>query len=163
MAKALVVYFSRSGTAEQAARVIADDLRADVEALRPVRGYGGGWGFAAALLQGLRNAAPPVHPVRDAAKYELVVLVAPVWAGKLAAPMRSYLKRQGAGLGPYAAVWVSASGGAYPAVGEEIAGLVGRRPEATLPLAERQVIGGAAGVVLAGFVRGLQRTEAAAA
>lgn len=139
MGKSLVVYYSRTGTAETVAKRLADRLAADLDAVRPSHGYAGRGGFLRGVLESITGQTPSVGSSRHIGDYALVILVAPVWAGRLAAPMRRYLRQHGADLGAVGAVWVSGSGGAYPAVGREIEAALGHRPITTLALGQSAV------------------------
>ena len=96
-----VVYFSLTGnTAWAAGRIAealgAETLRLEPEKAYPVRG-------AAKFLLGGKSAVlgetPPLRPFRFAAEdFDRVIFGFPVWAGKLAPPLRSFLKAEGQAL-----------------------------------------------------------------
>jgi len=144
MAKVLVAYFSRSGTAEQLALQLAARLGADVDVVTPSPGYAGVGGYLRGIWHSLRRRAPAISCGRNPAGYALVVIASPVWAGRLSAPMRTYLMRFAGRIGALAAMWVSGSGLPYKAVGEEIRQIAGRAPLATASFAERDVRAGKA-------------------
>lgn len=144
MAKVLVTYYSRSGTAQVLALQLAARLAADVDVIAPAKGYAGVLGYLRGIWHSLRRRAPAIDCQKNPTDYALVVIASPVWAGRLSAPMRSYLKRFGGRMGALAAMWVSGSGLEYKAVAEEIERLAGRAPSVTASFAEREVRAGKA-------------------
>jgi hypothetical protein len=143
MAGILVAYFSRSGSTERLALKLAAKLGADVEQVKPLTPYDGAGGYLKGVWHSLSRQAPAVECQRNPADYALVIIGSPVWAGRLCAPMRSYLARFNGQIGAVAAFWVSGSGAAYRAVAGEIQTLSGHAPLATASFAEREVGAGA--------------------
>lgn len=93
----LVVYYSRSGYTRRAAVALADAARADIEEIRPLHDYQGPVGAIRAACDALLHRRPPIAPPRHLpADYETVLIGGPVWAGRMAAPVRSFA----ASLGP---------------------------------------------------------------
>lgn len=92
MSKALLVYYSRSGYTASLAKEIAGMTGWDVDEVRDVRSRVGAWGFVRSLFDVLLSRRPAIEPAaKKPESYDLVVLAAPVWMKKLAAPMRSYI------------------------------------------------------------------------
>jgi flavodoxin len=90
----LVVYYSLSGNTAGVAATIAEKLYADLEQVRDFR-LAGALGMLQALWQAGAHSTPRIdEPQKHAADYDLVILGCPVWAGRTAAPMRSYIKRE---------------------------------------------------------------------
>jgi hypothetical protein len=135
----LIAYFSRSGVTERLARQLADRLGADLDHVQPRAPYSGAGGFFRGVWHSMLRRAPPVESARDPGVYSMVVFGSPVWAGRLSAPMRSYLKRRHGRFGAAAAFWVSGSGMAYQAVALEIERLAGCSLRATASFGEREV------------------------
>jgi hypothetical protein len=163
MAGTLIVYFSRSGAVEAAVVSLAGRLKADIDSIRPRASYAGRRGYLRAIWQSIRSVAPEVGFSRDPATYDLVVLGFPIWAGKLAAPMRGYLRRNGPRMARTAAFCVSGSGMAYGKAFAEIARLGAPAPAQTLSLADRRVRGRTAEGELARFAESLRLDRRAAA
>lgn len=142
MTQILVVYFSRCGAVERLAQHLAAQLDADLEPIFPEGHYAGPWGYLRAVWHSVSGGAPVVRTARSPQDYAVTVIATPVWAGRLAAPVRGYLKHAGSRIDTYAAVWVSGSGGAYKAVADEVSRLVGRAPLATAWFGEAEVRNG---------------------
>jgi flavodoxin len=138
MAHVLVVYFSRTGVTERLAAQLAASLGAGLESVKPVEPYAGRGGYLKAIWHSLRRRAPAVDCERDPADYSVVIIGSPVWAGRLSAPMRSYLTRFRGRIGHMAAFWVSGSGQGYSGVRSEIEQLTGQALLATASFSERE-------------------------
>jgi flavodoxin len=145
MAGVLVAYFSRSGVTEKLATHLAGKLRASLEPVKPEASYAGRSGFVRGIWQSLLRLSPAVGCELDPADYSVVIIGSPVWAGRLSAPMRSYLKRFRGRTGAVAAFWVSGSGQDYSGVRSEIERLTGQALVATAGFNEREVLGNTAG------------------
>lgn len=92
MRSCLVVCYSRSGLTAKLGREIADSCGGDFELIREERDRRGPLGFLRGIWDSLRRKRPVIlEPNRDAGDYALVILGAPVWAGRVASPMRSYI------------------------------------------------------------------------
>ena len=163
MADILVTWYSRSGSTETVARALAERLGGDAAPILTSASYGGAGGFIRGVWDSLRRRAPAIQTDSDPAAYRLVVVAGPIWAGKPAAPLRSFLRRYGPRAKSIAAVCVSGSGGAYPAAFAEIEDLAGSRLVARLCLSQAEALSGEAGPILDEFVRELRGTQVAAA
>ncbi|HHS49917.1 MAG TPA: hypothetical protein ENN07_02260 [candidate division Zixibacteria bacterium] len=88
----LVVYYSRTGVTETVAKNLAERLGAEIEAIAEERDRNGAVQYMLAGKEALMESLPPINPpTEDPANFDLVVLGTPVWAFKMASPMRSYL------------------------------------------------------------------------
>lgn len=81
-------------------RAIAEELRAalraDGEEFVEPRTRRGWFGALRALIDNLTGRLPEIVPTRYKARdYDLVVLGGPIWAGRMAAPVRSFAARFG--------------------------------------------------------------------
>lgn len=90
----LVVYYSDSGQTRHIAEQLASALSASVERLVAPGLGSGGWGFMRRMWQSLRGgAARLVEPAFDPDRFDMVVVGSPVWAGRVASPVRAWLRR----------------------------------------------------------------------
>jgi flavodoxin len=93
MAKILVVYFSRTGTTQKAAKRLASLLDADVEGIVEDRDRRGVIEYLRAGYEAAFQLAGPYLPLQfDPKRYDLVVIATPIWNASLASPVRSYLR-----------------------------------------------------------------------
>lgn len=94
--KTLVIYFSLTGRTRLMAKTIAKEIGADVEEITPVKHYPlrGAWLYMYGGMQALFGMTPSIDPLRvDIEDYDTVIIGSPVWAGKMAPPMRTCLSQ----------------------------------------------------------------------
>jgi len=139
MARTLVVYYSRTGRTRRIAREIAEALGADVERIEEPGDRSGFFGYWRSGREAYRKLSPVIEPaVRDPSRYALVVFGTPVWAGHVSSPVRAYI---GAHAGQFRsmALFCTHGGSSAAKVFDEISGLVGLEPVATLSVKEREI------------------------
>lgn len=136
--KTLVVYFSHTGHGARLAREIARQCQADVDAIREVDTPVGWRALLRSRWRTLVRAEPAIQrPTRNPARYDLVVIGAPVSKLGLAPPVRSYV-RQFAGRFKQVAFFCAEGEGADDArLFAELGRLCGKQPVATFA-AERK-------------------------
>ena len=130
--KTLIASFSLTGNNTMLAHHLAAALEADHEEITAERGMGN---FALALDAMLNRTPAIAAPIHDPSQYDLVVVVGPVWMGKIASPIRSYLKRRRSSLSRVA--FLSICGGALgrnPGVPRQVERLLGTSPAAVTQL-----------------------------
>lgn len=95
--KTLIVYYSLEGNTKWAAEKLAARLGADTLRLAPKAAYPDR-GFKKFLFGGksaVMKETPELEPYEvDMTKYEQVILATPVWAGTLAPPLRTFIRRE---------------------------------------------------------------------
>ncbi|WP_297824908.1 flavodoxin [uncultured Methanobrevibacter sp.] len=92
--KSLVAYYSRTNTTKKLAESIANSVNADIEEVKPKVNYQGKIGFARGGKDALQAKIVDLEDLKyDPADYDVVYLGAPVWAGKAANPLISYIKQ----------------------------------------------------------------------
>ncbi|MDG6224786.1 MAG: hypothetical protein QCI82_04650 [Candidatus Thermoplasmatota archaeon] len=90
--KALVVYYTRTGRTQAAARQVSEILKCDVEGIREGMSRKGLLGYLRSGIDGLlKRRSPIIPPRKDPSKYDLLILGTPLWAGRISSPARSYL------------------------------------------------------------------------
>jgi flavodoxin len=90
----LVAFYSHSGHTRQVAGEIARHCGADLEEIRDARPPAGAWTALRSIWDSLTGAIPPIETTpRNPSDYDLVILGTPVWAWRVAPPMRSYVLR----------------------------------------------------------------------
>ena len=90
--RSLVVYYSFTGNTRMVAERAARDLDADTAEVRAPRYESGGFRFLRAAFDSWRGRLPAINVSgRRPEEYDFVLIMAPVWAGHAATPMRAYL------------------------------------------------------------------------
>lgn len=122
----LVICYSLTGNTRQVAREVARDADAAFGEIRDVKGRGGFFGYMRSGFESMTGRTPEIYePASNPGEYDRVILALPLWAGSIAAPMRTYLSRQGKKISRYAVAITHGGSSVDKAVGQ-IAGLVGR-------------------------------------
>ena len=94
--KRIVVYYSLEGNTKQAAKRLAGQLQAELLEIRPLKDIPkeGGKKFMIGGMQAMFGICPKLADVSaDLAAYDEIILGTPVWAGKCAPAIRSFLKK----------------------------------------------------------------------
>ena len=130
----LVAYYSRTEVTKKLAEAIAAETGADIEEIVSKVKYEGKIGFARGSEK-IIDLGPFEHDVSD---YDLVYLGVPVWAGKAANPMISYIK-QNEGKFNDVKFFVTAGGSGFEGAIEQMEKYVGKAPLKTLSLVTKQV------------------------
>jgi hypothetical protein len=152
MRDVLIVFYSRSGTTGVVAQALATALGADLDRITTAASYVGTAGYMRGIWHTLRRSCPPIRKHSDPTQYKTVILCSPVWAGRLAGPIRTYLREAGA-LPHLLGVAVSGSGGPQTSFFREMEQISGRAGIPALSLSQRQIFTGAYHAALDGFVR----------
>jgi len=136
--KILVVYHCKTGHTHRMAREIARRCGADLDAIHEVHDGTSLWARWRARWQALRGGEAPIRrPVRNPARYDLVIIGSPILKAGVAPAVRSYVRQFGARFKQVA--FFSAEGGAAAQRGfGELTRLCGREPVASFAVdAER--------------------------
>ena len=90
--KALVVYYSRTGTTRQVAEAISTAIGCDFEELVDTRNRLGVFGYLRAALDARAGRLTTLKPTKhDPTQYDLIIVGTPVWNMSLSPPVRTYL------------------------------------------------------------------------
>jgi len=129
--KILVVYFSRTGHTGRMAKEIARRCEADIEAIQELSRDDSWWAGWRARWQAMCRADVQIQrPSRNPARYDLVIIGAPVGKTGVAAPVRSYVRQYQERFRQVA--FFCAEGGDADQRGfDELARLCARQPVAT--------------------------------
>jgi flavodoxin len=139
MKTCLVVYYSRTGITQEVAQRIAAECACDIEPIRDMRSRRGVAGYVRCCHEAFSHKTPAIAPMsRHPGDYELVILGAPVWVGRLSAPMRTYLHAN-AGRLPRVAAFCTMGGSGGDRALDDIAALCGRPLCARLALTDREI------------------------
>jgi flavodoxin len=130
--RTLIAYYSMSGHTKALANELRDAVGADIEEIVEPHRRHGVTGVARALFDSLVHREPPIAPAsKDPRQYDVLLLGAPVWGGRMAAPARSYARRYGATAQRVAFFCTEGGRGADSAFAD-LESLCGKRADATL-------------------------------
>jgi flavodoxin len=161
-ASVLVVYYSRSGATAHAAKALATRLGADLEEIVERSDRSGPLGFVRSIIDVLGERPATINAVKhDPSSYELVVIATPVWAHRVAAPVRTWLTAYRARLPRVAFLCTFGGRGAEPALGQ-MADITGRPPLARCQIDARDIRDGTQVRLLELFAERLERKLARA-
>jgi len=141
--RTLVAYYSRTGNVAKVADEVARELGADVERIidrkdrRGIRGW-----LRAGSDSTRRKPADIVEPSRDPAEYDLVIIGSSIWNKTITTPVRAYMHKF-PGRFPRVAFFVNTGFNRYAGAFEELGGLAGKAPVATLVIHDRELKRGA--------------------
>lgn len=92
--KTLIVYYSRTGITKRIAEEISQSIECDVEEIVDKENRSGIIGYIKSGYETARNKLPEIEdPKHDLSNYELVIIGTPVWAGKMAVPVKAYIEQ----------------------------------------------------------------------
>ena len=94
--KRIVVYYSLEGNTKQAAKRLAGQIQAELLEIRPLKDIPkeGGKKFMIGGMQAMFGICPKIADTAfDLSSYDEIILGTPVWAGKCAPAIRSFLKK----------------------------------------------------------------------
>lgn len=152
----LVIVYSYTGTSLGVAKLIGIQQNWDLAWIEETRARSGAWGSWRCLLDSFLRRHPPIRyhgpPPGD---FDAVVLVSPIWALRLAGPMRSFVATERARLPDVAVVSVMGGHGG-PNAAAEIADILGRAPIMATTVTAREVDDGSCAARLQAFGTAVQ-------
>ena len=90
----LIVYYSRSGNSQIVADALKEQLSCNVECIHSTKDREGFLGVLTCVLDQLLNRDDILQPLeKNPNNYNPVILISPVWMGKLASPARTFMKQ----------------------------------------------------------------------
>ena len=135
----LVAYYSRTNVTKKVAEAIASETGADIEEIAPKVKYDGKIGYMRGGKDAISEKIIYLEPLSfDPSEYDLIYLGVPVWAGKSATPMISYIK-ENAGKFNDVKFFVTAGGSGFEGTFAQLEKYVGKAPLKTLALTTKQV------------------------
>ena len=139
MRPTLIVYYSRTGVTRHVAEQIARRVGADAIAIRDVRSRDGVLGYVRSAMEAMHGTLPEIElPPLRLSDRDLVVLMAPVWGGHVASPMRRFLHDHAHELRRVAFCCTMGGSGADGAMAD-VRKLLGFEPAATCALTDHEV------------------------
>jgi hypothetical protein len=160
MSKILVVVYSYTGTSRRLSQQLCSQTGwqlAEVVEDRPRRGI---LGICRCVLDSLFRRRPAIHYDGPFPRnFDAVVLVSPIWLGRLAGPMRSFVTRRRDHLPDVAVISVAGAIGDFAAAAE-VADLVGEAPIISTTFTAREIDDGTCAGRLQFFGAALNGAEA---
>ena len=135
-------YYSRTNITKELALEIAEALNADSEEIISKVNYDGKLGYVRAGKDGMSAKIIDLETLKyNPADYDLIYLGVPVWAGKAANPMISYIK-QNEGKFSNVKFFATAGKSGFEGAFKQMEEFVGRSPLKTLALTTKEVKSG---------------------
>ena len=130
--KPLIVYYSHSGNNEKLALELKDRLGCDMYEVKEKKKRKSLSILVDSLMKRNSRLAPLDFDVRG---YGPVILLTPVWAGKIAAPMRTFIKKEKDKLTDYSFITLcSGAAGQREKITAELSALTPQKPAAVAEL-----------------------------
>ena len=156
MSKVLVVVYSWTGTSRRVAELLASSQQ---WTLAEIHDANSGRGNFRCILDSLLQRQPAIrYEGPDPRDFDAVVLVSPIWAGRLSGPMRSFVAQRKASLRDVAVVSVMGNRGA-PGALAEVTRLIGRSPLLSAAFTTREIEEGSCTGRLQAFGQAVQEAE----
>jgi hypothetical protein len=122
----VVVFYSYSGNSRRTAGRIADARLCEVLEIRDARPRPRRfWNFWRGIFDAVKRRSPAVLPTRAIRADERVILCLPIWAGQIAAPVRTWLSAHGREIRNLAVILDSGGTSDWPKATAEIERLTG--------------------------------------
>ncbi|QHE86141.1 flavodoxin family protein [Hydrogenophaga sp. BPS33] len=155
----LVVVYSYTGTSMAVAKLMAIQQNWSLGWIEEKRSRRGAWGSWRCLLDSFLRRHPPIrYHGSSPGHFDAVVLVSPIWALRLAGPMRSFVVAERERLRDVAVVSVMGGQGGPNAVAE-VADILGRAPFMSMTVTAREVDDGSCAARLQAFGTAVQGAE----
>jgi len=137
--KALVVFYSRTGTTKKVASTLSKILECDIEEIIDTKKRGGPIGFVIAAKDGARKSLTTIKELeKNPVYYDVVVIGTPIWAGAMSAGTRTYITQEKEHFKKVAFFCTMGSGGDV-ATFNNMGELCGKKPLGTLALTSKEV------------------------
>lgn len=135
----LVAYYSRTNITKKLAEEIAAKLNADIEEINPKVNYKGKIGYMRGGKDAISEKIIDLEQTKyNPSNYDIVYLGVPVWAGKSATPMISYIK-ENEGKFNEVKFFVTAGSTGFEGTFKQMEKFVGKAPQKTLALTTKEV------------------------
>jgi flavodoxin len=156
--RTLIAFYSMSGNTRVVANEIRSAIDADIEEIVEPRLRHGIGGAARALFDNVFRREPPIAPANhDPSDYDVLLLGGPVWAGRMAAPVRTYAKQYARSARRVAFFCTEGARGADKAFAD-LEALCDHLPEATLAVDTKHLMPEAHREQLSHFTAQLSKT-----
>jgi flavodoxin len=137
--KALIVYYSNTGHTRKIAEELAEVSGWSIAEIRESKPRKGRWGEIRCVIESLIGIKPHIEfssPLFD--NFDLVIIGTPVWAGRVASPVQSFLAKHRGSLHRTAFFCTCAGPNSSP-VFDQLHALSGRVPVNTLAITNEEM------------------------
>lgn len=91
--KALIVYYSRTGTTKKVAEKLQKQLNADIQEIRDTVDRSRAIGYFKSGKDAMQKKLTTLKPTKKSpSDYDLIIIGTPVWAFTISTPVRTYIK-----------------------------------------------------------------------
>jgi flavodoxin len=140
--KTLVVFYSRTGTTEKVADMIAEKLKADMEEIIDTVDRSGARGYLTSGRDAMKRRMTNIEPAKNSpADYDLVIIGTPVWSWNLSVPVRTYLTQNKDRISKYA-FFATMGGSGDKRATSEAADIIGKEAVANISFTTKEVVKG---------------------
>jgi flavodoxin len=151
--KTLVVYYSRTGNTKMIAESISNALNCDIEEIIDTEKRSGIIGYIKSGYEVSRGKLSEIkESKRDLSQYDLLIIGTPVWASKMAVPVRSYLKNNMDKI-PLLACFSTCGNSGIEKTNQDFAEYTNITPMATLGVKKAQIKDGSYKAMIDKFVQ----------
>jgi flavodoxin len=151
--KALVVYYSRTGTTKKVAEEISKGLKCDIEMITDNTKRGGFIGYIKCGFEGGRKRLAKINELKKkVSAYDIVIIGTPIWSWNMSSLARSFITKYGKECRQVALFCTEGGSGGEKAFAE-MEKILGKKPVAELELKMVDVIKGNAKERIEGFVK----------
>jgi flavodoxin len=158
--KALVLYYSRTGTTKRLAEELSRKLGCDIKAIVPKDSYRYITGWLRAGKHAMKGFTDELEPVRnDLGSYDVVIVGTPIWAGTISSPVRTFLAKDGHSI-KRAAFFITSGGENRDVTFKAMEDAYGNPPLARLGLKTREVKKGECGAKADAFIAEIRKAVA---
>ena len=140
MPRGLVVFYSLTGHTREVAEDLAVESGWDLAEIHDARLRQGGWAMVRSVFEAVTGRCPPIrYSGPNPRGYDLVVMATPNWCGRVAAPVRSFIKEYGNWLSRVGIVVTSGGLQGGDATARQLEDLLGWELSAELLVADAEI------------------------
>lgn len=138
--KALLIFYSRTGTTRKVAQAIHSIIKCEVEEVKDLKNREGMMGYLKGGRDAMQRKPTKISTAtKDPAKYDITIIGTPVWANNMAPAIRTYLFKNSEEFNKVA-FFSTMGGSGSKKTFKEMAKLCEKRPIAMLELKTKEVI-----------------------
>jgi flavodoxin len=89
--KKLVVFYSRTGTTKKVSEMLTRLLKADIDEIMDEKNRAGIFGYIWGGRDALSEKTTKIKFSKNPKEYDIIIIGTPIWAGKMAPAVRTYL------------------------------------------------------------------------